>query len=56
MLEILKKAGVASGVATIIVLLITAVPIYYQYTYTVKQNAKIAALEERLIELEAQKP
>jgi hypothetical protein len=52
MLEILKKAGVASGVATVIVLAITCVPIYFQYKYTVEQNARIEALEKKLEQLE----
>lgn len=48
MLEILKKAGIASGLAAAIVLAITAVPLAYQYHYTVEQNDRITALEARL--------
>lgn len=55
MLEILKKAGLASGLASLIVLAITAVPIYYQYHYTKEQNARIAALEAKLEALQAKK-
>lgn len=52
MMEILKKAGIASGLATLLVLAITAVPIYYQYHYTIEQNARIAVLEEKIKALE----
>lgn len=52
MLEILKRAGVASGVATIIVLAITCVPLWYQYKYTVAQNARILVLEQKVEMLE----
>ena len=55
MLEILKKAGIASGLATIMVLAITAVPIYYQYHFTKQQNAKIAVLEAKVKALEEKK-
>ena len=48
MLEILKKAGLASGIATLIVLLITAAPIWYQYKTTAAQNAVIAELEKKV--------
>lgn len=56
MLEILKKAGVASGLATLLVLAITAVPIYYQYHFTKEQNARIDALEKQVAELSVKKP
>lgn len=52
MMEILKKAGVASGIATLVVLAITAVPIWYQLETTKNQNAKIAALEAKVGALE----
>jgi len=52
MMEILKKAGIASSLATIMVLAITAVPIYYQYHFTKEQNARIAALEAKVAALE----
>lgn len=53
MFEILKKAGVAAGLATVIVLAITFVPIYYQYHFTKKQNERIQALEQRVEALAA---
>lgn len=53
MMEILKKAGIASGIAALIVLAITFVPIMYQIKYTKQQNAKIAELEQRVQQLEA---
>jgi hypothetical protein len=53
MMEILKKAGLASGLAALIVLAVTIVPIGYQYKYTKEQNAKIAALEAKVAALEA---
>lgn len=52
MLEMLKKAGLASGLAAAIVLAITAVPLVYQYHYTVEQNQRITDLEKRLEALE----
>jgi hypothetical protein len=55
MLEILKKAGIASGLAALIVLAITFVPIMYQYYYTKEQNAKIAVLEAKVKALEEKK-
>ena len=55
MLDILKKAGVAAGLASAIVLAVTIVPIIYQYKYTVQQNAKIAALEAKVKALEEKK-
>lgn len=55
MLELLKKAGLASGVAAVIVLAVTFVPIMYQYKYTKQQNAKIAELEARVQQLEQKK-
>lgn len=55
MLEILKKAGLASGLATLVVLAITFVPIAYQYKYTKEHSARIAALEARVKALEAAK-
>lgn len=55
MLEILKKAGVASGLAALIVLAITIVPIVYQYKYTKQQNERIAVLEEKVKALEEKK-
>lgn len=55
MLELLKKAGVASGLAALIVLAVTIVPIMYQVKFTKEQNARIAALEERVKALEEKK-
>lgn len=52
MLEILKKAGVAAGLASVIVLAITFVPIFYQYHFTKKQNERIAVMEQRIQVLE----
>ena len=48
MLEILKKAGFPAAVATLVVILITAVPIWYQIETTQAQNAKIAELEAQV--------
>jgi hypothetical protein len=53
MLEILKKAGLASGLAALIVLAITIVPIGYQWHYTKAQNERIAELEAKVKALEA---
>lgn len=53
MLEILKKAGLASGLAALVVLAVTFVPIVYQYKYTKEQNARIKVLEERIKVLES---
>lgn len=53
MLEILKKAGVAAGLASVIVLAITFVPIFYQYHFTKKQNDRIAVMEQKIEALEA---
>lgn len=55
MLEILKKAGIAAGLAALIVLAVTFVPIMYQYHYTKEQNAKIAVLEAKVKALEEKK-
>lgn len=55
MLELLKKAGLASGLAALIVLAVTFVPIMYQVKYTKEQNAKIAELEQRVKALEEKK-
>lgn len=52
MMEILKKAGLASGLATLIVLAITAVPIWYQIETTKDQNARISALEAKVEKLQ----
>lgn len=52
MLEILKKYGIPAGLATGFVLAITFVPIMYQIDSTKHQNAKIAALEAKVAELE----
>jgi hypothetical protein len=52
MLEILKKHGIPAAGASLIVLAITIVPIIYQYKYTVQQNARIAALEQKIAALE----
>lgn len=52
MMEILKKHGIPAGIASLIVLAITFVPCWYQYKYTVEQNARIAALEAKVASLE----
>lgn len=52
MLELLKKHGVSATLSSIIVLAITIVPLYYQYRFTKEQNARIAALEAKIAELE----
>lgn len=52
MLDLLKKHGVSATLASIIVLAITFVPLYYQYSFTKKQNARIAVLEAKIAELE----
>lgn len=51
MLEILKKAGIASGIATVVVLAITVVPLWYQYKTTKSQNIRIEALEAKVAAL-----
>lgn len=56
MLELLKKAGLASGIAALIVLAVTIVPIGYQIKTTKDQNARLAALEARVTTLEAAEP
>ena len=48
MLEILKKHGIPASIAAAIVLAITIVPICYQWKYTKEQNARIAALEQKI--------
>lgn len=48
MLEILKKAGVATGVATFLVLAITFVPLYWQYQTSIELRARITALESQV--------
>lgn len=52
MLEILKRAGIASGIATVVVLAITVVPLYLQFKTAAEQNARIQALEAKVTELE----
>ena len=52
MMEILKKHGIPAGIASLIVLAITFVPCYYQYKYTVEQNARITALEAKVASLQ----
>lgn len=52
MLELLKKHGIPAGLAALVVLAVTFVPIMYQYKYTKEQNARIAVLEQRLAALE----
>lgn len=51
MMEILRKHGAPAGIATLLVLVITFVPIYYQYKTTVNQNARIAQLEAKVEKL-----
>jgi hypothetical protein len=53
MLELLKKVGVASGLAALIVIMITAVPIWFQYETTKEQNIRISVLEAKVTALEA---
>jgi hypothetical protein len=48
MMEILKKHGIPTASATLIVLAITFVPLYYQYKTTVSQNARILVLEAQV--------
>lgn len=55
MIELLKKYGIPSAVATVIVLAVTFVPIVYQYNTTKEQNAKIAVLETKIKKLEEKK-
>lgn len=55
MMEILRKHGIPAGIASLIVLAITFVPIGYQWKYTKEQNARITALEAKLQALEAKK-
>jgi uncharacterized membrane protein YukC len=50
-MEILKKHGIPAGIATLLVLAITFVPVYYQYKYTREQNARITALEAKVASL-----
>jgi hypothetical protein len=51
-MEILKKHGFPAGIATLLVLAITFVPVYYQYKYTREQNARIEALEAKVASLQ----
>lgn len=48
MLEILKKAGVATGVATFLVLAITFVPLYWQYQTNIELKSRISKLEAQV--------
>lgn len=48
MLEILKKVGLHATIAAVVVVLITAVPIWYQLETTATQNARIKALEAKV--------
>ncbi len=50
MLEILKKIGLTTTVATIVVVLLTFVPLYYQYKATVDFDARLTAIEKQLNE------
>jgi hypothetical protein len=52
MMEILRKHGFPAGIATLVVLAITFVPVYYQYKYTREQNARIEVLEAKVASLE----
>lgn len=52
MLEILKKYGIPAGVATVIVLAITVVPIYIQFTDSAEMKARIAKLENKIFVME----
>lgn len=51
MMDLLKKYGVPAGIATVITLAITLVPIYYQYSYTKQQNERITRLEAHMAAL-----
>ena len=53
MLEILKRAGISASIATVLVLAITAVPIWYQFDTTKTQNTRIQLLEEAVRVLQA---
>jgi len=53
MMEILKKNGIPAGIATLLVLAITFVPIYYQFTDIGKVKAELVAIKAQLAGLEA---
>jgi hypothetical protein len=53
MMELLKKAGLASGIAAVIVLAVTFVPIWYQFKTAKAQNLRIEALEAQVQQLQA---
>jgi hypothetical protein len=55
MLDLLKKHGIPAGIATLVVLALSIVPIGYQWKYTADQNARIAALEQKLEALTVKK-
>lgn len=48
MLELLKKAGFPAAIAAVVVVLLTALPIWYQVETTKNQNARISALEAQV--------
>lgn len=49
MMEIMKKHGIPTAAATVIVLAITFVPMYFQWKTTAAQNARIAVLEQQCV-------
>ncbi len=51
MMELLRKHGIPVGIATVLTLAITFVPIYYQYKHTKQQNERIEHLEKQVEEL-----
>jgi hypothetical protein len=55
MMEILKKNGIPAGIATLIVLAITFVPIYYQFTDIGKVKAELVTLQAEVAALKDQK-
>lgn len=46
MLEILKKYGIPAGIATVVVIALTIIPLLIQFQATAVQNARITALEQ----------
>lgn len=53
MMEILKKAGLATGISTVLVLAVTFLPIYYQFTDMGKVKAELVTIKAQLAELKA---
>jgi hypothetical protein len=44
--ELLKKYGIPAGIATVVVIALTIIPLFIQFQATADQNARIAALEQ----------